>query len=404
MNRQQVENLLDKYITGDLAPAERQQLAEVLNEPEHVETLENFAREIMLSDNFAAMDHPGVKEAILAHLETKIGQPAGPRRTIPLRRVIPLRRTFIRYAAAAAIILLFSGAWIWFAKREDKIPVVAQTHDIPPGHDGAILTLADGKQIVLDSSRNGSLAMQGNTAITKQNAGQLTYKTATAAPSEIMYNTLTTPRGRRTSVVLSDGTRVWLNALSSIKFPTVFSGRDRAVEITGEAYFEVAKNTAMPFKVKIAGPGLSKNFEIQVLGTSFNIMAYNDENAISTTLVEGSVKVVSGPGAKLITPGQQLIAGSDGQLQLVPDADVQKVIAWKDGNFLFRGDELSSIMKQLSRWYDIDVRFDGTLNDHYTGKISRQVNISQVLKMLEAAGGVSFSVQNKEVKVLPKTM
>ena len=148
---------------------------------------------------------------------------------------------------------------------------------------------------------------------------------------------------------------------------------------------------------------LQQPLEIQVLGTSFNVTAYNDENEVSTMLIEGSVKVISGSAARLITPGQQVIAGSDGRLELNPGVDVQKVIAWKDGNFLFRGDELTTIMKQLSRWYDIEVQFDGTVSDHYTGKISRQVNISQVLKMLQAAGGVRFSVQNKEVRVLPGT-
>ena len=148
---------------------------------------------------------------------------------------------------------------------------------------------------------------------------------------------------------------------------------------------------------------LQQPLEIQVLGTSFNVTAYNDENEVGTTLIEGSVKVIGGSAARLITPGQQVIAGSDGRLELNPGVDVQKVIAWKDGNFLFRGDELTTIMKQLSRWYDIEVQFDGTVSDHYTGKISRQVNISQVLKMLQAAGGVRFSVQNKEVRVLPGT-
>jgi ferric-dicitrate binding protein FerR (iron transport regulator) len=272
---------------------------------------------------------------------------------------------------------------------------------VAPGHDGAILTLADGKQIVLDSSGNGALARQGNTAITKLGAGELTYQAETTSPAEIMYNTLSTPRGRRTSVVLSDGTRVWLNAASSIKFPTAFTTGSRVVEITGEAYFEVAKQPSQPFIVRTLH---TSPLEIQVLGTSFNITAYSDEDAVSTTLVEGSVKVVSGSGTKLLTPGQQLIAKSDGRLELNPAVDLQKVIAWKEGNFLFRGDELTTIMRQLSRWYDIEVHFDGAVSDHYTGKISRQVNISQVLKMLQAAGGVEFSVQNKEVKVLPRTI
>jgi transmembrane sensor len=150
-------------------------------------------------------------------------------------------------------------------------------------------------------------------------------------------------------------------------------------------------------------PALGRQLDIEVLGTSFNIMAYDDEATSSTTLVDGSVKVVTNAGATLMKPGQQLLAGADGKTSLVADADVQKAIAWKDGNFIFRGDELVDIMRQLSRWYDIDVHYDSPVTDHYTGKISRQVNISQVLKMLQAAGGVNFTVDNRQVRVSPKT-
>ena len=390
MDNQELAVLLDRYITGELSPPERARLAEFIGQPGHEEILEGFVQQVMTSADFAALDEPHVKQAILAHLDRKMAPP---------RRI-----SFPRYAAAAAILLLLAGGfWLWRAGRSTAQPAIVKqaAHDIAPGHEGAILTLADGKQIVLDSSSNGALARQGNTSITKLDAGELTYQAETAAAAEVMYNTLTTPRGRRTSVVLSDGTRVWLNAASSIKFPTAFIAGSRVVEITGEAYFEVAKQPSQPFIVRTLH---TSPLEVQVLGTSFNISAYSDEDAVSTTLVEGSVKVVSGSGAKLLTPGQQLIAKSDGRLELNPAVDLQKVIAWKEGNFLFRGDELTTIMRQLSRWYDIEVHFDGAVSDHYTGKISRQVNISQVLKMLQAAGGVEFSVQNKEVKVLPRTI
>jgi len=390
MDNQELAILLDKYTTGELSLPERARLAELIDLPGHERTLEDFVRQVMTSDDYAALDEPHVKQAILAHLDKKIAPP---------RRI-----SFPRYAAAAAILLLLTGGfWLWRASRPAAQQGIAQqaAHDVAPGHEGAILTLADGKQIVLDSSGNGALARQGNTAITKLGAGELTYQSETTAAAEVMYNTLSTPRGRRTSVVLSDGTRVWLNAASSIKFPTAFTTGSRVVEITGEAWFEVAKHPSQPFIVRTLH---TSPLEIQVLGTSFNISAYNDEDAVSTTLVEGSVKVVSGSAAKLLMPGQQLIAKSDGRLELNPAVDMQKVIAWKEGNFLFRGDELTAIMRQLSRWYDIEVHFDGTVSDHYTGKISRQVNISQVLKMLQAAGGVEFSVQNKEVKVLPRTI
>jgi len=406
MSNRELESLLDKYISGELSRDEKARLAQLAGQPAQEATLEGFVRQVMMTDEFAGVEEPRVKEAILAHLEKNMGTASPGVLILSSHR----RRVFFRYAAAAAVlVMLAGGVWLWRAGRGDMPAQVAQQpmQDVAPGHEGAVLTLADGKQIVLDSSGNGSLARQGNASVTKLNAGQLTYKAesvATGAISEVMYNTLTTPRGRRTSVLLSDGTRIWLNAASSIRFPTVFTGKNRTVEVSGEAYFEVAKDPSLPFIVRTVRPAGQSPLEIQVLGTSFNITAYSDENEISTTLIEGSVRVTSGSAARLIAPGQQLVALHDGRLELNPGVDVQKVIAWKEGNFLFRGDELTTIMKQLSRWYDIEVHFAGTVSDHYTGKISRQVNISQVLKMLQAAGGVSFSVQNKEVRVLPGTM
>jgi hypothetical protein len=305
-------------------------------------------------------------------------------------------------------------------KEKTTVPVVSVVPetDVAPGHEGAVLKLADGRSIVLDSSRDGSLAVQGNVAIIKQGAGQLVYNQegpsaggqgtgGAGGMPEVMYNTLTTPRGRRTSVVLSDGTKVWLNSGSSIKFPTAFAGRERKVEVTGQAYFEVAKNASQPFKVRVlshtAPEQMTREIEIEVLGTAFDLMAYNDEDRIRTTLVDGSVKVVSNADHKLLSPREQAVAAADGRFSLNA-VDVQKVTAWKDGNFLFREDDLGSIMKELARWYDIDVHFEGIIKYHYTGRISRQVNISQVLKMLEAAGGVSFSVKDRQVLVLPHTM
>lgn len=394
MDNQELEILLDKYIMGNLTPAEKVRLAELVGHPAQEGALDRFVRQVMTADEYTGVEDPGVREKMLEHLEKRIGR----------------RRVFLRYAAAAAVVIILAGgAWLWRTASSASPAGLARqpVHDVAPGREGAILTLADGKQIVLDSSGNGSLARQGNASVTKLSAGELTYKTEGPAKknvSEVMYNTLTTPRGRRSSVLLSDGTRVWLNAASSIRFPTVFTGSKRVVEVSGEVYFEVAKNASQPFIVRTVRTVLQPPVEVQVLGTGFNITAYGDEDEVSTTLVEGSVKVVSGSAARLVVPGQQLVAKGDSRLELNPGVDVQKVIAWKEGNFLFRGDELTAIMKQLSRWYDIEVHFDGAVSDHYTGKISRQVNISQVLKMLQAAGGVSFSVQNKEVRVLPKTL
>ncbi|MBN8854588.1 MAG: hypothetical protein BGO55_21905 [Sphingobacteriales bacterium 50-39] len=398
MDNQELGILLEKYITGDLSPAERMRLAQLIGQPGQQENLEGFVRQVMMSDDFAGGDDVRIKEAIMARLEKGMAELPGEKAS---------RVFFIRWAAAAAVVILLAGgAWLWHAGTSEKPPSVAQqpVHDVLPGHEGAILTLADGRQIVLDSSGNGALVRQGNASVTRVSAGELSYRaesTSESAGAGMVYNTLTTPRGRRTSVLLSDGTRVWLNAASSIRYPTVFSGKNRTVEVSGEAYFEVAKGPAMPFIVRTMGSSSRLPVEIQVLGTSFNITAYSDDDEISTTLTEGSVKVINGAAAVLMAPGQQMVAKDKGKLEPNPGVDVEKVVAWKDGYFLFHNDDLPTIMKQLSRWYDIEVHFDGTVSGHYTGKISRQVNISQVLNIFQAVGGVKFSVQNKEVSVLP---
>lgn len=338
-------------------------------------------------------------------------------------KVMPLDRKRW-YAAAAILICLVSGAYFLFvnkplsgiAKEQTREPGIK--NDIPPGGNKATLTLANGSVIVLDSAQNGALAMQGQVNIVKTASGRLAYtslpekqttekqtteKPTTEKPADVLFNTIATPRGGQYQVVLADGTKVWLNSTSSIKYPIAFSGNERRVEITGEAYFEVAKNPAMPFKVKV-----NNDMELEVLGTHFNIMAYSDENIVNTTLLEGSVKMsmVNRRQSTTLKPGQQLIAGKDGQMNLVPDADLQKAVSWKDGKFIFRADDIRTIMRQFSRWYNIDVRFDREKipGDHYTFSISRQATISQVLKMLEAAGGVAFQVRDKEVWVIPKPM
>jgi len=401
MDNQELGILLEKYITGDLSPAQRTRLAQLVEQPGQQEALEGFVHQVMMSDAFAGQHEERVKEAIIAQLEKRMAERPGGQGA----RVFSIRWA----AAAAVVILLAGGAWLWSRGKSEAPASMAQQplHDVPPGHEGAVLTLADGRQIVLDSSGSGALAKQGNASVIRLSAGELTYQaesTSASAGAGMVYNTLTTPRGRRTSVLLSDGTRVWLNAASSIRYPTVFSGKNRTVEVSGEAYFEVAKDAAMPFIVRTTGSSLQPPVEIQVLGTSFNISAYNDDDEISTTLTAGSVKVINGPALQLITPGQQLVAKDKGKLELNPGVDVQKVIAWKDGYFLFNNDDLPTIMKQLSRWYDIEVHFDGPVSAHYTGKIGRQVNISQVLNLFQAVGGVRFSVQNKEVRVLPPAM
>ncbi|RZJ76387.1 MAG: FecR family protein, partial [Flavobacterium sp.] len=254
---------------------------------------------------------------------------------------------------------------------------------IVPGSNNAVLTLANGNQISLNDKENGILASQSGVIITKNKDGQLQYQIKADAPAGI--NTISTPRGGQYQLILVDGTKVWLNAASSITFPTQFNGSERKVEIIGEAYFEVAKNAKKPFKVK------SKNQIIEVLGTHFNVNTYDDEAADKTTLLEGSVSVnkiangkVQTNTSKILKPGQQSTVSANQSQILVATADEDEAIAWKNGYFKFNKADIQSIMRQVSRWYNVDVEFKGEMNkDLFVGKINRSEHVEEVLNILE---------------------
>ncbi len=307
------------------------------------------------------------------------------------------------YAAAAAVILLIGSVVVYqlsiskptstdIAKKEAKDN--RYKNDVLPGGDKAVLTLADGSTIVLDSAKNGTLAQQGATQVIKL-GGKLAYDPTGTGSKEVVYNTITTPRGGQYQVELPDGSQVWLNAASSLRFPTAFAGKERRVEISGEAYFEVAKNKAMPFIVSVNGA------EVQVLGTHFNIMAYNEEKAVRTTLLEGSVRFVSGNNASLLKPGQQSQLSKEGQVNVISSVDVDEVMAWKNGMFYFEGEDIETVMRQLARWYDVEVDFKGQQIDNlFYAKIPRSSKLSDVLKVLELTGNIKFEIEGKKITVL----
>lgn len=312
-----------------------------------------------------------------------------------------IRMKWIRWVAAAAIIAVFSTAsFIIFRNRDtDTSTATLQTqkerfkNDVAPGQEGAILTLSNGKTIVLDNADNGSLAQQGSTEVIKKN-GQIVYANQ-GSSSEVFYNTMTTPKGRQYSLVLADGSKVWLNAASSIHFPTAFVGKERRVEISGEAYFEIAKNKSMPFIVSVNGA------EIQVLGTHFNVMAYNDEDAVKTTLLEGSVKFASGNNSSLLKPGQQVQLTKERQLKVVSDVDVDEVVAWKNGMFHFEYANLGTVTRQLSRWYDVDiVNQNENIKDLFVVEMPRSSKLSDVLKVLELTANIKFEIEGKKIIVM----
>lgn len=305
--------------------------------------------------------------------------------------LVKVKRIWPRIAAAASILLVCS-AGVWFYARQPHTEQVAKVQqDIAPGHNQATLTLANGKKIVLTKGLNGLLATQGKTNI-NATGNNIVYNTNKAPLSTGEgqggegYNTLSTTRGEQSPypLVLADGTKVWLNAESSIKFPAAFNGKERVVQVTGEAYFEVVHNAKQPFKV------LTATQTINDIGTSFDVNAYTDEAKAHTTLIEGSVEV----NHLVLRPGQETDGGQ------VKTANLAEVTAWKNGKFHFEGQDIRTIMRQLARWYDIDVSYEGAVSNKvfYAG-ISRQRNISAVLNLLEQTQGIHFKIEGRRVTI-----
>lgn len=314
----------------------------------------------------------------------------------PGRRGHFLKATWFRYAAV--ILFLFGiGTYLFynhFNRPADSAFGLNKPPqpEIVPGGNKAVLTLADGQKIILDSAADGSVLQQGSAQVIKISAGQLLYQKNIG--TAVGYNTISTPKGGQYQVLLPDGTRVWLNASSSVTFPTTFVAGQRLVKITGEIYFEVAKNTQKPFIVDVNG-----KLSVEVLGTSFNVNSYADEENIKTTLLEGSVKVIKAGEATVLSPGQQAVAASSDRQLTVVDADISKTLAWKNGIFDFTGADLKSVMRQLERWYDIKVQYKGSLsNITFEGRMYRNVNLSDVLEVLQEMG-VKFELNGKNLIV-----
>jgi len=310
-------------------------------------------------------------------------------------------------AMAAAILIFAVATFLWQQLRYNldieqasHVAELAEVKDIAPGSDQAMLTLSNGEKVILNKIGNGTIIKQGNIKITKQENGVLAYAVSTqlgnGKVSAVQMNTITTPRGGQYQVVLPDGTGVWLNSASSLKFPAAFLEKERSVELTGEAYFEVAKIKNMPFKVKFKGQ------EVEVLGTHFNISAYNDEAESRTTLIEGSVAISRNSMKAMLKPGQQAVSSDNGNRGFkIQQANIEEVMAWKNGLFLFHDANIKAIMTQAARWYDVEVDYKGNLEDkQYGGRVSRYKNISELLKNLELTGTIRFKIEGRKVTVM----
>lgn len=331
----------------------------------------------------------------------------------PVIKRMPILRKW-GWAAAAAIFFGGMGAYYWTINKKDTLKPVAavKASDIKPGRNGGILTLADGRQIVLDSAGNGVIATQSGAQVLLKN-GQLAYVATGETTAPTAYNTVTTPKGRQVSLLLPDGTKAWLNAASSLRYPTLFTGDLRQVDVTGEVYFEVAKNARMPFQVIV-----NNEVKIEVLGTQFNVDAYQNETNISTTLLEGAINVsILSPSSvhgKRVTlkPGEQaLVAGAGSKTPSTPEetkgdikiveANVDKTMAWKNGLFYFDGVSLYDVMQQIERWYDIEVVIEkGVRNGEFVGKLTRDITLDELLEGFKEFG-IHYKLEGRKLTVLP---
>lgn len=318
-------------------------------------------------------------------------------------KVVNGRLRFIRYWWAAAAVVLMLCAGLWLSTGRNEKPAITQVEEkhteIMPGKRGAVLTLANGSQVLLDTVLNGVVARQGNAEVKVIN-GVLYYEGDAAT---VLYNTMHTPRGRKYHITLPDGTLVWLNAASSIRYPIMFAGNERRVEVTGEVYLEVAKQTdpangrRIPFLVSI-----NNKATVEVLGTHFNIKAYEEEASINTTLLEGKIKVISGSDQALLNPGQQaqITQWGDEAIRIMNEADMDQVVAWKNDLFNFEGASLEEAMRQLERWYDISVNYENGIPDvKLRGEMTQGVRLNELLIALEQLG-LHYKLEGRKLHIL----
>jgi transmembrane sensor len=406
MSDSRLSILFDQLVRRTLDPGEQAELQTLIDDPANDLELqaligrlvETPGEEIALPEAAAR----GILETILATPRPIAARPEVA--TDPRVEVGPISRRIVGWRLAAAVVgLVFAGVGTWRALhqggKETPVAAVNTAQDVAPGGNRATLKLADGSTIVLDSVANGRITQQGNTAVVKLGSGQLAYNAAGSTTSELLYNTVTTPRGGEYRVQMPDGSRVWLNAASSIRFPTAFSSEQRVVQVSGEAFFQVVKDAKRPFIVR-AGDSL----EVQVLGTDFDLMAYRDEPEQRTTLIRGAVRVRQGATTLVLSPGDQVQAVHGSRLALFRGVDTSAAIAWVSGFFEFRNIDLRLILRQMARWYDVqivyDVPFETIKPVRFGGRISRNLELHQLLKLLEQLG-VHFRVDGTTIHVMP---
>jgi transmembrane sensor len=402
-----IRELAAKWMDGTITPGEKDRFEKWYNGFD-------FAK-YELVDHWA--NHPGqIEKQILQKLQASMSS------VTPIHDIKRSNSSSSRWLAAASILLLIgAGAGFFYLRNRTATATQAiaagpnPAGDIAPGHYGAILTLSNGSNILLDSAGNGQIATQGASQVQIQN-GAVVYSASaavasaaaassaaassaaaspTAAPTTVLYNTMSTPRGRQIRIILPDGSKVWLNAASTIHYPTAFNGKERAVQLSGEAYFEIAKDETKPFIVS------AESMHVQVLGTEFNLMAYPDEAKINTTLVSGAVRVLTATASLVLRPDEQASLPATANRLTVSRPNMKEPLAWKEGRFRFDGANITTIMRQVARWYDVDIEYRGEVpSNEFNGSISRAEYVNKILGALERTGNVHFSLEGRKIIVM----
>jgi hypothetical protein len=403
LNEAQIKDLVDKALAGGASQEELRVLTDALkDDPDYAvteqvttylstqpathtlpsqERISNMADEILAADKLAGMS------------------------AVPERSQVRVIALWKKLAVAAVILAAaITTFYLWPNNKKPFKGVMGPqapiAGDINPGNNKARLILASGATILLDTLVSGIIPVQGSTQVAKCEDGQLSYTTAEGVPvangiTTALYNTVVVPRGGQYKLILADGTEVWLNAASSLHFPVAFTGNERVVELDGEGYFEVAKDAARPFTVR------TKRADVKVLGTHFNVCAYDGEDW-KTTLLEGKVSARRNTAEATLTPGNQAILAVNGEtFRIVPNADLDEAIAWKEGFFQFNDASVASIMQQVSRWYDVDIEYkDTATRAQFNGRINRNIRLSGIVNALQQ-GGIKCSIDNNRLLVYP---
>lgn len=381
----EIEILIEKYLSGDANAAERA-------------TVEKWYERVGGEEGLFSVDEmqefrADMSSAIFSHISKhteKVGT--------PIKTKVRFLQGYVKWAAAILIIGLGAGIFYYSVKPDATIESANQlAREIRPGGNKAILTLSDGTTLVLDSANQGQIATISGISIQKNEEGLLSYHANESTNTEsLVYNTITIPRGGKYIVQLADGTKIWLNSASTLKYPIAFPGQERSVELSGEAYFEVAKNLGKPFRVTSNGQ------TVEVLGTHFNVNGYTQDKETITTLLEGKVKISKGKQNAILEPGQQSLTGNEGfdnDIQIIDNVNMAEVIAWKNDLFQFENADIRTIMNQIGRWYDMEIVYEKQIADgHYRGKVSRNSNLSTALKILETSG-INFKIEGRKIIV-----